>query len=206
MTGKLSRIVFKKSPELYGQSGSLCSQRIVAQDDVVTVGIEISATAHMQDHLAAAGRIVVDDAFLSKAIGYEAKFLALTVVTLVKVDVQDLGVKYIQFMGWLIIVCLFHAYDIEPVENAFGKEETVYLNSIVADIVKGGNADADVSINEYYPVTATAIGCIRQQTSAISKVEYFTLDGMLVDTPQVGVNIRRITYSNGTITTDKVIF
>jgi len=81
----------------------------------------------------------------------------------------------------------------------------VYLNSIVEDIVKGGNADADVSINEYYPVTATAIGCIRQQTSAISKVEYFTLDGMLVDTPQVGVNIRRITYSNGTITTDKVI-
>lgn len=81
----------------------------------------------------------------------------------------------------------------------------VYLNSIVEDIVKGGNADADVSINEYYPITATAIGCIRQQTSAISKVEYFTLDGMLVDTPQVGVNIRRITYSNGTITTDKVI-
>ena len=124
MTGKLSRIVFKKSPELYGQSGSLCGKRVIAQDDVAPVGILIAATTYMQDHLATAGRIVVDDAFLSKAISYEAKLLALAVVTLVKVDVQDLGVKYIQFMGWLIIVCLFHAYDIEPVENAFGKEET----------------------------------------------------------------------------------
>lgn len=124
VTGKLSRIVFKKSPELYGQSGSLCGQGIVAQDDVMTVGIEIPATAHMQDHLATTGRIVVDDTFLSKAISYEAKFLALAVVTLVKVDVQNLGVKYVQFMGWLIIVCFFHAYDIEPVEYAFRKEKT----------------------------------------------------------------------------------
>lgn len=81
----------------------------------------------------------------------------------------------------------------------------VYLNSIVENIVKGGNADADVSVNEYYPATATAIGCIQQQASAISKVEYFTLDGMQLNTPQTGVNIRRITYTNGTITTDKVI-
>ena len=124
VTGKLSRIVFKKSPELYRQSGSLCSKRVIAQDDVVTVGILIAATAHMQDHLAAAGRIVVDNAFLSKAISYEAKLFTLTVVTLVKVDVQNLGVKYVQLMGWLVIVGFFHAYYIEPVENAFRKEKT----------------------------------------------------------------------------------
>ena len=82
----------------------------------------------------------------------------------------------------------------------------VYLNSIVEDIVKGGNADAETSVNEYYPVTAaTAVNTVRSQTSAISKVEYFTLDGMQVTTPQPGVNIRRITYTNGTTTTDKVI-
>ena len=82
----------------------------------------------------------------------------------------------------------------------------VYLNSIVEDIVKGGNADAETSVNEYYPVTAaTAVNTVRSQTSAISKVEYFTLDGMLVTTPQTGINIRRITYTNGTTTTDKVI-
>ena len=124
MTGKLSRIVFKKSPELYGQSGSLCCKRVIAQDDVVTVGIFIAATAYMQDHLAATGWIVVDDAFLSKAISYEFMLFTLTVVTLVKVDVQNLGVKYVQFMSWLVIVGLFHAYNIKPVENAFRKEET----------------------------------------------------------------------------------
>ena len=82
----------------------------------------------------------------------------------------------------------------------------VYLNSIVEDIVKGGNANAETSVNEYYPVTAaTAVNTVRSQTSAISKVEYFTLDGMQVTTPQTGINIRRITYTNGTTTTDKVI-
>ena len=124
MTGKLSRIVFKKSPELYGQSGSLCGKRVIAQDDVATIGILIAATAYMQDHLAAAGRVVVDDAFLSKTISYESKFFALTVVTLVKVDVQILGVNYVQLMSWLVIICLFHTYNIEPVKYAFRKEET----------------------------------------------------------------------------------
>ena len=124
MTGKSSKTVFKKMPELYGQAGAFSGQRIVTQNDIVTVGILIAATAYMQDHLAAAGWIVVDDAFLCEAICYKAKFLSLAVVALVKVDVQDLGVKYVQLMGWLVIVGLFHAYDVEPVENAFRKEET----------------------------------------------------------------------------------
>ena len=83
----------------------------------------------------------------------------------------------------------------------------VYLNSIVEDIVKGGNADAQTAVDEYYPVlpSADAIQTAKAQSSAISKEEYFTLDGMQVNTPQTGVNIRRITYTNGTITTDKVI-
>ena len=104
MTGKLSKTVFKKSPELYRQSGSLCGKRVIAQDDVAPVGILIAATAYMQDHLAAAGRIVVDDAFLCEAICYKAKFLSLAVVELVKVDVQNLWVKYVQLMGWFVIV------------------------------------------------------------------------------------------------------
>ena len=124
VTGKLSRIVFKKSPELYGQPGSLCCKRVIAQDDVVPIGIFIAATAYMQDHLAAAGRIVVDDAFLSKAISYESKLFTLTVVTLVKVDVQNLGVKYVQLMCWLVIIGLFHAHHVKPVKNTLRKEET----------------------------------------------------------------------------------
>ena len=82
----------------------------------------------------------------------------------------------------------------------------VYLNSIVEDIVKGGNADAEVNVDEYYPTTAaTAVSKVHPQTTAISKVEYFSIDGLQLDKPQPGVNIRRITYTNGTTTTDKVI-
>ena len=72
MTGKLSKTVFKKMPELYGQAGAFSGQWIVTQNDVVPVGILIAPTAYMQDHLAAAGWVVVDDALLSEAIGYEA--------------------------------------------------------------------------------------------------------------------------------------
>ena len=74
------------------------------------------------------------------------------------------------------------------------------------DIVKGGNADAEVSVDEYYPaIAATAVSNVHPQTTAISKVEYFSIDGLQLDKPQPGVNIRRITYTNGTTTTDKVI-
>ena len=124
VTGNLSRIVFKKSPELYGQSGSLCGKRVIAQDDIVTVSILIAPTAYMQDHLAAAGRIVVHNALLSKAISYEAQLLPLTVIALVKVDMQNLGVKYVQFMGGLVIVALFHTHNIEPLQNTFWKKKT----------------------------------------------------------------------------------
>ena len=83
----------------------------------------------------------------------------------------------------------------------------VYLNSIVEDIVKGGNADAQTAVDEYYPVlpSADAIQTAKAQSSAISKVEYFTLDGIKLNEPQNGISLRRITYSDGTITTDKVI-
>ena len=47
MTGNLSKTVFKKMPELYGQAGAFSGQRIVTQNDVVPVGILIAATAYM---------------------------------------------------------------------------------------------------------------------------------------------------------------
>lgn len=81
----------------------------------------------------------------------------------------------------------------------------VYLNSIVEDIVKGGNADAEVEVDEYFPTIATAVNTVRQQTTAINKVEYFSIDGVKLDQPQPGVSIRRITYNDGTTTTEKVI-
>ena len=83
----------------------------------------------------------------------------------------------------------------------------VYANSIVEHIVKAQNADAITAIDEYYPAykTPTGIGEISTPTSVIQRVEYFSLDGSKLSEPVKGINIRKITYSNGKISTDKVI-
>lgn len=83
----------------------------------------------------------------------------------------------------------------------------VYANSIVEHIVKAQNTDAITAVEEYYPVynAPTGIGEIVTPTSAIQKVEYFALDGSKLPEPVKGINIRKITYSNGKVGTDKVI-
>lgn len=83
----------------------------------------------------------------------------------------------------------------------------VYANSLVEHIVKAQNADAITAVDEYYPAfkTPTGIGEIDTPASAIQKVEYFALDGSKLPEPVKGINIRKITYSNGKVGTDKVI-
>ena len=83
----------------------------------------------------------------------------------------------------------------------------VYANSIVEHIVKAQNADAITAVDEYYPAfkTPTGIGEIDTPASAIQRVEYFALDGSKLSEPVKGINIRKITYSNGKVGTDKVI-
>lgn len=83
----------------------------------------------------------------------------------------------------------------------------VYANSIVEHIVKAQNADAITAVEEYYPAfkTPTGIGEIDTPASAIQRVEYFALDGSKLPEPVKGINIRKITYSNGKVGTDKVI-
>lgn len=83
----------------------------------------------------------------------------------------------------------------------------VYANSLVEHIVKAQNADAITAVDEYYPTfkAPTVIGEIDTPTSAIQKVEYFSLDGRKLSEPVKGINIRNITYSNGKVSTDKVI-
>ncbi len=80
----------------------------------------------------------------------------------------------------------------------------VYLNSIVEDIVKAENADAETSVNEYYPAVASGIGSVEQK-SEIKSVEYYALDGTKLAAPQRGVSIRKITLDSGKTTTDKVL-
>ena len=79
----------------------------------------------------------------------------------------------------------------------------VYANSLVEDIMKAGNADAESSVDEYYPAIPSSIE--KAQIHLVSKIEYFTVDGRQVDTPQSGISIRKMTLSNGKTITDKVI-
>ena len=79
----------------------------------------------------------------------------------------------------------------------------VYANSLVEDIMKAENADAESSVDEYYPAIPSRIE--KTQIHLVSKIEYFTVDGRQVDTPQSGISIRKMTLSNGKTITDKVI-
>lgn len=80
----------------------------------------------------------------------------------------------------------------------------VYMNSIVEDIIKGGNADAETTINEYYPACVkTAIRSLKS-TSSILNTEYYSLEGFRLDAPRKGVTIRVERMANGSKTVTKV--
>ena len=52
---------------------------------------------------------------------------------------------------------------------------------------------------------STGIQGIAAEASEIAKTEYYTLDGHKLSAPQSGINIRKITYQNGKVKTDKII-
>lgn len=83
----------------------------------------------------------------------------------------------------------------------------VYINSLVEHIVKAQNADAITDVDEYYPacVPVTGIDNAPTVSSEIVKIEYFTLGGAKVSEPVKGINIRKVTYSDGKTIADKVI-
>ena len=55
----------------------------------------------------------------------------------------------------------------------------------------------------YYPAIPSSIE--KTQITLVSKIEYFSVDGRQLDTPQSGICIRKMTLSNGKTITDKVI-
>ena len=86
----------------------------------------------------------------------------------------------------------------------------VYMNQLVEDIMKAGNADADNAIDEYYP--ANIISGIQHPTpnsehptSAILSTEYYDLQGCRLTTPQKGLMVRVENLANGQKVTTKVI-
>ena len=84
----------------------------------------------------------------------------------------------------------------------------VYANSLVEDIMKQGNADAENKVDEYYPAWKNPTG-ISQITgsnpSELVKVTYYSLNGTLLSAPQKGINIRKMLFQNGKPVVDKVI-
>ncbi len=95
-------------------------------------------------------------------------------------------------------------YTLDTVNSWYTNLE-VYMNSLVEDIMKAENEDALDAVDEYYPsYIATGIS-LKKATSEISKIEYYTIGGVKISKPANGISIRKITYSNGTTSTDKVI-
>ena len=84
----------------------------------------------------------------------------------------------------------------------------VYANSLVEDIMKRGNADAENKVDEYYPECKNPTGIsqvISSYPGGIAKVTYYSLNGTLLSAPQKGINIRKMLFQNGKTIVDKVI-
>ena len=98
-----------------------------------------------------------------------------------------------------------NAYTIDP--KGWYTNVEVYVNSLVEDIMKAGQADAEVPVDEYYPAykgTGTAIGDMVAQPVVLS-TEYYNLQGRRLDVPQKGVTIQVQKKADGTSTTTKII-
>lgn len=84
----------------------------------------------------------------------------------------------------------------------------VYANSLVEDIMKQGNADAESKVDEYYPACKNPTGISQIITSnpgELVEVKYYSLNGTLLSAPQKGINIRKMLFQNGKTVVDKVI-
>ena len=84
----------------------------------------------------------------------------------------------------------------------------VYANSLVEDIMKQGNADAENKVDEYYPECKNPTGIsqvITTNPGEIAKVVYYSLNGTLLSAPQKGINIRKMLFQNGNTIVDKVV-
>jgi hypothetical protein len=84
----------------------------------------------------------------------------------------------------------------------------VYINSLVEDIMKAGNADALTSVDEYYPVLPSAgTTGIREvaNSSQVRTIEYYDLNGRRLMTPDFGISVRRTVYTDGHVVVDKVL-
>ena len=83
----------------------------------------------------------------------------------------------------------------------------VYLNALVEDFMKAGNADAEQSVDEYYPKCenpTTGINAHRVSANILS-TEYYNLEGQRLEAPQKGIMIRVEQLASGHRIATKII-
>lgn len=97
-----------------------------------------------------------------------------------------------------------NAYTIDSEKKWYTNLE-VYLNSLVEDIMKAGNADGESNYTEYYPAYKTPTGISTLRTSDIISTEYYDLKGSRLTEPQHGISIRVERLANGQFIASKVI-
>jgi hypothetical protein len=96
-----------------------------------------------------------------------------------------------------------NAYTLDTEKGWYTNVE-VYMNSIVEDIMKAGNADAESTIEEYYPASSKTGIIPLKPVSSILSTEYYSLDGFRLDAPRKGVTIRVERMTDGSKTVTKV--
>jgi hypothetical protein len=83
------------------------------------------------------------------------------------------------------------------VEKKWYSNLEVYLSSLVEDIMKAGNSDAQSAVDEYYPAW-TVPASVSSPRAATGSVSFFNLQGQRISRPQRGVCIEVTTLADGT--------
>ena len=96
-----------------------------------------------------------------------------------------------------------NAYTLDTEKGWYTNVE-VYMNSIVEDIMKAGNADAESTFEEYYPASSKTGIIPLKPVSGILSTEYYSLEGFRLDAPRKGVTIRVERMTDGSKTVTKV--
>ena len=93
----------------------------------------------------------------------------------------------------------------------------VYINSLVQDIMIGGNKGSDNAVREYYPafhkadgtyvaaINAEVAGIEEVTNSEIVETQFFNMHGVRIDTPSKGAFIRIDKLANGNKNVRKII-
>lgn len=99
----------------------------------------------------------------------------------------------------------------ETTQYTFPKDQSIKSYSIAFDSPVENTLTFTPMIKQVilkitlYTSDTTGIDQVESSTSDIVKTEYYSLNGIQINTPQKGINIRKAYYRNGTVRTDKII-